>query len=364
MKWIYICCVTAVCSFSSGYAAYAADNKAEEPQPKATAGKPETEVDQKGMARTRESIWKIDIEIDNSGKYGIRGSVFGIGDPVHETLTLKAIVDSGLAKEGAGIKDPKVVQYIRGVFWNDDPCAQLLTENEFLPLKPSFGAAWYVDFSNAGAEKNPASEFQQLSCPLLGRSHFGDLQFLHGMADQDGIKPAETLARLLGWASVTYRIAIGVIGANTPLSTDARAKSLLGKFSAQDALSLFRTKDKTEANQRALGSLLHMVQDTYAHGHVKREKRPGGEDGPVVQFMSYANQNAKKHAHDDTWRGGSTDLEKTTAIPGARDALKASTKIAEFYKSKAPWDEVEQYLKNGPLLMSEKAEVSGAGDYK
>jgi len=80
------------------------------------------------------SIWKIEVEPKPSepGKYAIKGSVFGIGDPVHETLTLNALIGGGMAPAGTARKSPSVVQYMRGVFWNDDPCAQLFTENDFV----------------------------------------------------------------------------------------------------------------------------------------------------------------------------------------------------------------------------------------
>jgi len=311
------------------------------------------------------SIWDVEVDVDpQTGKYSTKGSIFGIGDPVHEILTVKALVDSGLAKVGARSKDPDVVQFIRGVFWNDDPCAQLFAENQFMPLDPSFGVAWYLDFSTAGKDKNPTKDFKYLSCPLLGRSHFGDLQFLHGMADHDGVKPTETANRLLGWANVMYRVAIGEIDVSGPLSDDSTAKTLLGEISSQSPMSLLRSSSKQETRERALGSLLHMIQDTYAHGHVKRLKISDNEDGSIVMFLSYINQKSSKHAVDDKWRNGNTDLERTLAIPGAWQALKACTKIAELYKTKAAWVDVETYLKDGPLLVSEKAVDSGPGEYK
>src|SRR5262245_29379081 len=93
------------------------------------------------------SIWTIEEEPDPEppGKYKIKGSVFGIGDPVHETLTLHALIDGGVVNGGTTRKDSSVAQFIRGVFWNDDPCAQLFLENDFKPLQPSTGVAWYLD---------------------------------------------------------------------------------------------------------------------------------------------------------------------------------------------------------------------------
>jgi len=313
----------------------------------------------------KKSIWEIEVESVETGKFSVKGSVFGIGDPVHETLTIKALIDSGLAKNGVTNEDPDVVQFVRGVFWNDDPCAQLFAENEFQPLKPSYGVSWYSDFLYASKYKDHSFDFKSLSCELLGRSHFGDLQFLHGMADKDGVKPADTAAKMIVWANVMYRVAIGQIDANESLDADKTAKHLINQLSAKiTPMELFRAKTKPEAKARALGSLLHMIQDSYSYGHVKREKSEPNDEGAILQFLSYINQNAKKHAHDDKWSAGSTDLEKTLSVPGARRALIASTEICKLYKSKIPWEKVEQYLINGPLVVSKNAVASGPGDYK
>ena len=310
------------------------------------------------------SIWKVAVDVDpQTGKYSVEGTVFGIGDPVHELLTLKALVDSGYAKEGAASKDPNIVQIMRGVFWNDDPCAQLFTENDFKPLQPSFGATWYVDFSKAGKDKS--GEYKQLSCPLLGRSHYGDMQFLHGMADREGVVPSETSSRVLAWASIMYRIALGQLDAEEPLDPAAVGKTLPGDIAKRKPMELFRAKTVNEVRERALGSLLHLIQDSYAHGHIKRELSADGHDGPIVQFLYYKSQNSSRHAHDDKWSSEGIDLERTLAIPGARDALQASTAIVRFYKDKKPWADVEKYLMTVPLTISAKAVNSGPGeDYK
>ncbi|MBI3527862.1 MAG: hypothetical protein HY067_07825 [Betaproteobacteria bacterium] len=312
---------------------------------------------------TETSIWKVKLLPDGTGKFKVEGP-FAIGDPVHETLTLKALIDGGILKQTTKRKDHDAAQFIRGAFWNDDPCAQLFEENEFSPLKPSFGIVWYLDFNDAKQATSQGTDFQNLKCPLLGRSHFGDLQFLHGMADRNGVKATETAERVLAWASVSYRIAIGEIDAHKPLETDATAKALLNSIANQNALSLMRAKTATDTQARALGSFLHMIQDSYAHGHVTRATAYEPRLGAITQFLSYVDQNSDKHAHDDSWRDGTNDLERTLNIPGARDALSISTEIVKLYKSRASWANVEEYLRNGPLYVMPDAQDSGPGNYQ
>ena len=308
---------------------------------------------------TETSIWKVGLVETGPGKYKIEATIFAIGDPVHETLTLKALIDGGIVRKGASRKDPAAGQFIRGVLWNDDPCAQLFSENLFNPLEPSFGIAWYLDFRDAQHAENQKTFFRDLKCPLLGRSHYGDLQFLHGMADQNGVKASETAERVLAWVSVAHRIANGEIDARQPLSRDATAKALLTSIADQSAMDLMRASTATETRARALGSLLHTLQDSYAHGHVAR-----ATDGAITQFYCYADQKAAKHAHDDSWRDGNSDLERTLNIPGSRDALFVSTEIVKLYKAKVKWAGVEQYLKSSPLLVMQDAKISGPGVYQ
>jgi len=313
------------------------------------------------------SIWKIEVEPDQAepGKFKINGSVFGIGDPVHETLTLKALIDGGVARTETRRKDDSIAQYIRGVFWNDDPCAQLFTENHVNPLDPSLGVVWYLEFRQAAKVESQRAGFSDLkSCPLLGRSHFGDLQFLHGMAERNDVKATDTLQRMIAWASVSYRIAIGELSVDAPLEEDPTAKSLGLLIGDWNAKRLLRANMEEEARSRALGSLLHMIQDSYARGHVSRI--PNGADaGSIRQFLSYIDQDEKKHAHDDSWsENGPDDLARTLGVPGARDALSACIEIVRLYKKKTKWSVVEQYLKQSVLRVVPDAVDSGPGDYK
>ena len=314
--------------------------------------------------RTKTSMWKVKLEPLGDGKFKIEATVFAIGDPVHETLTLHALIDGGVLPRCTTAEDRAAAQFIRGVLWNDDPCAQLLDENDFSPLEPSLGVAWYMDFRRAQRQAKTGAGMQGMDCPLLGRSHFGDLQFLHGMADRDGVKAADTAKRMLAWANVAYRIALGEIDHRKPLKTDSAAHALLSSVAETSAMRLLRTKTASETRARAFGTLLHMVQDSYAGGHVSRVPASAGQPAGIIQFLSYVNQDADKHAHDDSWRDGTTDLEQTLRIPGARDALAASTELVRRYNAREPWPVVRNYLKSGPFFVRSDAKNSGPGEYE
>ena len=123
-------------------------------------------------------------------------------------------------------------------------------------------------------------------------------------------------------------------------------------------------KTETETRARALGTLLHMVQDSYAGGHVKRVPASDGQPAGIAQFLSYVNQDEDKHAHDDSWQDGDNDLTRSLNIPGARSALTACTELVKRYNARESWPAVEAYLKNGPFFVRSDAVVSGPGDYE
>lgn len=309
-------------------------------------------------------MWNVKLEPVGDGKYKIEATVFAIGDPVHETLMLHSLINGEVLPKGTTANDRLAAQFIRGVLWNDDPCAQLLTENDFSPLEPSLGVVWYMDFLKAQSQAKTGAGTQGLKCPLLGRSHFGDLQFLHSMADRDGVKADHTANRILSWASVMYRIALGKIDSRRPLKEDSTAHALLSSIAEMSAMRLLRAKTESEARARAFGTLLHMVQDSYARGHVKRIPASANQPASIIQFLSYVNQDSEKHAHDDSWRDGTCDLERTLKIPGARDALETSTELVRRYNAGEAWPAVENYLRGGPFLVSSDAKESGPGGYE
>lgn len=310
------------------------------------------------------SIWRVEVAPTEPGKYGIKGSVFGIGDPVHETLTKEALQRGGFSDAPISRSNVGAVQVLRGVFWNDDPCGQLFAEDEFNPLRPSFGVAWYLDFQAAkelSAQSGPASnDFRSLNCQLLGRSHFGDLQFLHAMANSNGLPARETADLVVSWMTFMYRIAIGGIDAKVSQKGLAGTESLPGVVTETTPMQLLLSKSTEEVRLRALGAMLHTMQDSFAHGHVTRKRDPSGVD----QFLCYAGQSEKKHAHDDAWGAGTSDLQKTLAVPGALEALEASTKLVELFRNRTDWRTVKLYLESGPLKLRDGALSSGPGEYK
>ncbi len=340
-------------------AAPAAAAPAEAPAsaPLAVAGPPAAPSSATVEPKQQPSIWSFRAE-PSGDKFKIEASVAAIGDPVHETMTLLALQDAGI-DPSASLSSAANHDFIRGVFWNDDPCAQLFRNPS--GLKPSLGLSWYSDFLSAQKADAPARRFRDLACPLLGRSHFGDLQFLHGMADRDGVAAVTTHSQILSWCEIAYRLASGEVGVDASLANTALA-SLFADQPALTPRQLFRAERPAQVQARALGSILHVLQDSYAAGHTLREARPEGR-GRIIQFYSFANQDHARHGKDDAWNGGSTDRQRVAAVTGGTDALNASAALLRMHRERKSWDEVSRFLRSGPLALSTSTRDSGPGAY-
>lgn len=111
------------------------------------------------------------------------------------------------------------------------------------------------------------------------------------------------------------------------------------RFSAKELF--YHTSVKLFARMRALGSLLHTIQDSYAGGHVVREDHPAdsGEtshSGRIVYFQDYGAQDGKKHGKYDNPNsefGG----DSAHHIPGYAQAKKRSQRIVEFFMARCDW---------------------------
>ena len=210
--------------------------------------------------------------------------------PVHETMTIAALIASDFKIDRNitiyKLKDnpkayPEINDFIRGVIWNDDPACELFDDNDNNDnFDYSTGATWLTYFLR-GKYENPFDEHN-----IIGRSHFGDLQFLHGMAAEKGEWPTDTRNNIMNYLELMYKLACG----NVEVKSDTEIKNTwLGRyftaFSTPDKFyelrGLLTAYHKTPANvrHRALGSCFHLIQDSYTHGHTRRLlKNPQDQD--------------------------------------------------------------------------------------
>lgn len=289
---------------------------------------------------------------------------WNFGDPVHERISQRSLEQAGLIAPGTKSTAPELWEYLRGVFWNDDPQCQLFKADLVREDRFSAGIEWAADFKRA--ERKARSAAIGPDHGLLARSHFGDLQFLHAMADRDELDASVTRGKVLGWAELMYRVATGEIAEATSVGavTVPLIRELFRNERDWPVSKLLGVTGIGDVQKRALGSLLHLLQDSYAAGHVERESLGGTRRGKIVCFYSYANQNHGKHKADDGWRGGATDDERLARVTGALDAVEQGAEIARRYKAGATWRELSAHLEAGPFALSDVVKKSQAGrDY-
>ena len=189
-------------------------------------------------------------------------------DPVHENIAIAAFIKAKQLPEGTTYNNlnPKQWEYFRGHLWNDDPSCLLFDDKTDDNRDFGAGLEWYNEFENG-----------PVKC-MTKRSHFGDLQCLHGMASRSGEAPEATKRNLLTWMEIMYKLACGNQGVevqdklkavlpahfngSTEPTSDATLKQLLMATTPK-----YRFPD---IRRRALGVWLHIIQDSYAVGHTQR----------------------------------------------------------------------------------------------
>jgi len=285
-----------------------------------------------------------------------------VGEPVHEEITNRIL---GCEGDSAICGDPQIepdnAYVLAGVRWNDDPPFRLGAEYAKLPgcvpdstiRLVTFPLCWASVFKDGSKRAAAGTELTGRNAALLTRSHFGDLQFLHAMAWKDGASAREVQGQILAWAEFTWKLALQEIKLDTlvrevPVEGVAQIFSENG-WSVQDLFALGNphVRRPSQVSRLAFGSLLHVVQDSFARGHVEREsmvsyvkcgntqyRRPGR----IIEFHSYINQDSKKHGHEDTAYAFNTSLSH------APNVIEVGQALAELYERKAPWDEAKPYL--------------------
>ncbi len=282
--------------------------------------------------------------------------LFLFKSPVHEAIIQAAY---GCDKDkliDCANKNHASSAMIWGARWNDDPPFRMNSGPSVCKFDQTIRAntqpsCWYAVFKD-GEKKSAAGQTFGPGYALLYRVHFGDLQFLHAMASQDGEPSETTRAKIMMWAEFTWGIATGTLPRDRYLR-DLGLPALETYFPGdQSATILFSLGNPTFQNSQvtevALGSLLHMVQDSFCKSHVSRSDPLGGEcdgmpgvlqPGMILQFHSYAHQNHKKHNSADKIEA--MELQRMETTPCAIDVCQT---IIEMWGRKTGWEEAKKYF--------------------
>lgn len=304
----------------------------------------------------------------------INAKVPFIGSPVHEKMTSATITLSGIYHRP--YDQEKDSAYIHGVFWNDDPDDLLCPECSISNLR-KFDQRWGVAFATrfTGAKKHVKNTAQdkcevafKVGDGMLERSHFGDLQFLHAMASCNGESAKETQSKIMAWAEFVYKVSIGEIRQKTKMD-QIPIDSIRNLFLKDNRIAQLTIEEFFKGNEFArrvaMGSLLHMVQDSYAPGHVDREVLDYHSGtgrifarGGIWGFHCYSGQDETLHAQDDKWPDG---LNKSVPV-GYENPIAIGANLLVKMNTRTPWIEVEKYLKTTVFAIKDPSVLAGPGD--
>lgn len=304
---------------------------------------------------------------------------WNIGEPVHEVMTLMAIkesiklngdargnlleqVDKNILPSWSSPKahnldtsklHKSVQQFVRGVIWPDDP-EGLFFDEEVWMEDFSSGVSWLAAFN-----KNPKKDVN-----LTARSHFGDLQFFHSMASKVGLSTLDTKKEVLLWAKLLIQVSTGRISLESQVKEHPLLKKLLPSKKHQNWTIhlVFGSGSKKPSTlhirQRALGALLHLVQDSCAKGHTNREN----DTFFIKQFLLYNSQDQGKHRDLDKWANGHNLAERTQNTYGASQAIQWSTQVLAMIDQEQDISNILAFLDSTVFKLASETIASGSGD--
>lgn len=313
-----------------------------------------------------------------------------IHEPIHESLTLAALINShsGVA-EGTtlGKASNDEWEYIRGAVWNDDPECLLYSNraDNNHDLTTVGSVLWAKQYLKGEADWKTGDGLRFRN--PTGRSHYGDLQFLHCMACETGEKPEESKRKVMLWLEVMYKLAAGEDGITSDLTIrKTRLTELWPAGSLPPATETLRYMlsgkeskfQGMDPRRRAIGSIFHIIQDSYAIGHTRRvplnqqdmlsehplKYKPGIADrwGPIENFHCYGGQNTDAHSHFDHSNESIpdphrlSDLAQWDGLLGCRDAVDKCVEFMSLKQAGKKWDDgVRKFFDDGILKLSETA---------
>lgn len=202
---------------------------------------------------------------------------------------------------------------------------------------------------------------------------FGDLQFLHGMANAADIHPVDTRAQILDWLEFAWKVSTKEILPQTYLK-DVDNPTIKRHFGCTEwrvvDLYLLGRQDSSsglisQIREIAFGSVLHTVQDSFAAAHAEREAELTGEQcegttfttpEKIVEFHAYGVQDGVLHDHED-----SRDAMTAVATERWPEAVDVTRNLFELHSDGAQWSDASSYLQC-VFTLSDHRRASSPGD--
>jgi len=332
-------------------------------------------------------------KLTGEGKW--RDEVKGvITDPIHEEMTLRSIqlARKSYFKGSEAIDNNFIGKVVKGSQWNDDPLG-------YFPKRPE---DWVVYFQHASWISSKLND----TYDLLYRTHYHDLQFFHAMASSDIESTTETKDKILALIEFSYKVSIGDIN---PRIDFKHVHQYLSQKSGKIFNSLFLGKGtrtgwtptylfslkcdrviivpfyKTKLNcdetswvtpmqdvqNIALGSILHVIQDSFSDSHTARTPEYDGKfslihgRNSINSFHVYSEQSSSEHKKADQYPN---DYNSDMSVEGNNledISIFIITKVLSDRANKSnSWPEVFAKLSDGCFSLSNTKSVYNFIKYK
>lgn len=331
---------------------------------------PNGTIAEKEMARKEGVKYKAVIPIMDS-------TMHKFADPAHEALTQRSFGCDGDWRDCDNPDLENAGPYIiAGVRWNDDPVFMVAASDERIQsCNPKHTVSfitqtkcWIDSFKNAERKAQADSARYIGKGNYMNRSHFGDLQFLHAMASQDGESADQTKQNIMMWAEFTWGVVEGKYKLNTYLSDieiPGWDQHFTNDHTVQDLFTVGRPWLRPHIKEMALGSLLHLVQDSFAAGHVNRRDAISGDQcttnkyptyGRIKEFHSYSKQDHSKHKDEDA-----SSVARVTMMKNDPDMVDAGKRLRGYFADQKSWEEVQPYLSECVFALNRVTSPASAG---
>lgn len=312
----------------------------------------------------------------------------GTANAIGGDMIIRCAGRSGELQSHAADLGEEMEEVIRAVRFNDAPPIRtaralmtLVTPSALICGEvrvPENAACWALLMAHAGglAATDPANALFRRGGNFLYRSHFGDMQFMHAMAER-GATLTQSHERIMLWARFTYQVAGAEIAPATLIAALPEFAPILGGFEATSVAEFFETRGGTapeRIRRIALGALLHTLQDSFADGHAEREATGTARFGAISALRDFTCQSEDKHGAADraanyAWFSAAIHEQGSPVTLGAQvlDLLLRRVKWNAAAATGEPRNPagatVEQYMRETvfPIVAANAAQVASGG---
>lgn len=205
---------------------------------------------------------------------------------VHHTKHTEAALRLHEAKTGAPIASGIRSEILIGAHAND--LCEFTNESKF-------------EFHREKSARSLWDMFRKPANTALYQSHEGTLATLHCMSKNAGEPAQNTKIDLDAWFPFLNDLALGRFADPRMLLAELPSKYRLGYLFDGTPIRLIDLVDSDDAGvlpHRALGMMLHIMEDSCTSSHCERDlSRPGY---PIRQFFHYGSQSQLKHKKGDS----------------------------------------------------------------